>query len=76
MTYTVTLLQGYFRAEFDFKTGQEALKFMDIAMYHYLPYDDDGEQREMEITMKIEKCAGSGNSEVAHIENQVQDSTD
>lgn len=25
---------------------------------------------------ELKKCAGSGNSEVAHIENQVQDSTD
>lgn len=74
--YTVTLEQDYFKAVFEFGTGKEALRFMNIARNHYLPYDDDGEQREMEITMKIEKCAGSGNSEVAHIENQVRDSTD
>ena len=68
--YTVTLEQDYFKAVFEFGTGKEALRFMNIARNHYLPYDDDGEQSE------IEKCAGSGNSEVAHIENQVQDSTD
>lgn len=74
--YTVILKQDYFEAVFEFGTGKEALKFINIAKNHYLPYDDDGEQREMEITMKIEKCAGSGNSEVAHIKNQENDSTD
>ena len=76
MTYTVMLVQGYFRAEFDFKTGQEALKFMDIAMYHYLPYDEDGEPCEMKITMKIKGCAGSSNSEVAHTKDRLENSTD
>lgn len=74
--YTVTLEQDYFKAVFEFGTGEEALRFMNIARNHYLPYDDDGEPCEMEITMKIEKCAGSGNSEVAHIKNQENDSTD
>ena len=35
--YTVTLEQDYFKAVFEFGTGKEALRFMNIARNHYLP---------------------------------------
>ena len=75
--YTVTLKHGMFEKQFMIKDCMIALDFAEKAKEYGLPYTDStGERYELEVSITIEKCAGSGNSEVAHIKNQENDSTD
>ena len=77
MTYKVTLNVGYINLEFRFTDHIKALDFAEKAKKYGLPYTDStGERYELEVSMTIEKCAEGGNPEMAHIENQEQDSMD
>ena len=76
MLYEVKLKQGYFEATFTFGYNKDALKFMDWAKMHHDTHDEDGNPVELKVLMEIKGCAGSGSSEVAHIKNQENDSTD
>ena len=75
--YIVSLKHGFHESLFPIEERMIALDFAETAKKNGLPcVDSTGERHELEVSITIEKCAGSGNSEVAHIENQEQDSTD
>ena len=77
MTYKVTLSVGYTDIEFRFNDRIKAMDFAEMASKHALKcLNSNGESYELHTYIEIETCAEGGNSEVAHIENQVQDSTD
>lgn len=74
--YIVTIKQRYETVTFRFADKEKALEFLEMAIECGLPVSEEGRWYELEITLTKEKCAGSGNSKVAHIENQENDSTD
>lgn len=75
--YTVTLKHGMFEKQFVIENRMVALGFAETAKKYGLPYTDStGERYELGVSITIEKCAGSGNSEVAHMENHLENNTD
>lgn len=75
--YVVTLEQDVLEMLFQFEDSAEALAFAESASNHGLPYTTNlGRKYDMNVSIKIEKCAEGGNPEMAHIENQEQNSTD
>lgn len=61
--YRVILEVGYEASEFEFQTIEDAMRFADTALTTHVR-EDGCEELEVRFTQK--KCAGSGNSEVAH----------
>lgn len=75
--YIVTLEQDVLEMLFQFEDSAEALTFAESASRHGLPYTTNlGRKYDMNVSIKIEKCAGSGNSEVAHTKDHLENSTD
>ena len=71
MTYKVLIDIGYADLEFRFSDRIKALDFAQTAKANCIEDDKD-----TKVLLEIETCAGSGNSKVAHIKNQENDSTD
>lgn len=74
--YIVTIKQRYEIVTFRFTDKEKALEFLEMATECGLPVSEEGRRYELEIMLTKEKCAGSGNSEVAHTKDHLENSTD
>lgn len=52
---------GYTACEFSFEKIEEAVAFAEVALDRYIPRKDHEN-----LVIELKKCAGSGNSEMAH----------
>lgn len=60
-----TLSEGYLNAAFRFRSIKAAEEFIEMALDNHV---ETKEQLKVEIVNVEKKCAGSGNSEMAHTE--------
>lgn len=76
MLYEVKLKRGYLEMEFMFGYKKDALRFMEWSKMYNNTHDEDGNLVELKVTMEIKGCAESGNSETAHLKEQIKNSTE